>query len=148
MPPPLRPPAHSLMRRAPCSRAELHKLNIYTTGGHFQRHCDTPRSELQFGSLVIALPVGFTGGSLSCFHKQQTECLDWAAGTNAGTFHAFSWASAERQAAEKRQAAERQLDHVVPNKLKWAAFFGDVEHAVAPVSVYVYPRVAGCPTHC
>ena len=44
-----------------CSiRAELYKLNVYSTGGHFKAHVDTPRSKEMFGSLVVFLPSVFT----------------------------------------------------------------------------------------
>ena len=44
--------------------AELHKLNIYSKGGHFQSHKDTPRGDGFFGTLVIVLPVLHIGGIL------------------------------------------------------------------------------------
>ncbi|KAJ9637854.1 hypothetical protein H2199_007349 [Coniosporium tulheliwenetii] len=38
-------------------KAELYKLNIYSgPSGKFKPHVDTPRSEIQFGSLVVCLP--------------------------------------------------------------------------------------------
>ena len=45
-------------------RAELYKMNVYSTGGHFKAHLDTPRSKEMFGSLVVCLPSVFTGGEL------------------------------------------------------------------------------------
>ena len=38
-------------------RTEPHKLNIYTTGGHFKAHVDTPQSVSMFGSLFQAFSV-------------------------------------------------------------------------------------------
>src|SRR5262249_18381791 len=35
--------------------AELYNLNVYTTGGHFVPHKDTPRGEDMFGTLVVCL---------------------------------------------------------------------------------------------
>ncbi len=43
---------------------EKYKLNIYTTGGFFKEHRDTPSCSSMFGSLVICLPTKFTGGAL------------------------------------------------------------------------------------
>jgi hypothetical protein len=45
-------------------RAELYKLNIYSQSGKFRSHIDTPRSETQFGSLVVCLPCPYEGGQL------------------------------------------------------------------------------------
>jgi hypothetical protein len=43
-------------------RAELYKLNLMTEGGFFKSHKDTPRGgDSCFGTLVVALPVPFTG---------------------------------------------------------------------------------------
>ena len=43
-------------------RAELYKLNVYSApSGKFKAHVDTPRSEKQFGSLVVCLPVAHEG---------------------------------------------------------------------------------------
>lgn len=36
-------------------QAELYKLNVYSTGGHFKAHVDTPHSKEMFGSLVVCL---------------------------------------------------------------------------------------------
>ena len=50
-------------------RAELYILNVYSTGGHFKAHVDTPRSKEMFGSLVVCLPSQFTGGELVTRHQ-------------------------------------------------------------------------------
>ncbi|KAH9876511.1 hypothetical protein J1614_003642 [Plenodomus biglobosus] len=50
-------------------RAELYKLNP---------HVDTPRSELQFGSLVVCLPRAHEGGQLVVRHQGQTMNFDWS----------------------------------------------------------------------
>lgn len=43
-------------------KAELYKLNVYSApSGKFKPHVDTPRSDAQFASLVVALPVGHKG---------------------------------------------------------------------------------------
>lgn len=43
-------------------KAELYKLNVYSApSGKFKAHVDTPRSDAQFGSLVVALPVAHEG---------------------------------------------------------------------------------------
>ena len=57
-------------------RAELYKLNVYTLGGHFKKHVDTPRSNQMFGSLVVCLPTRFSGGRLVARHDGQEFSFD------------------------------------------------------------------------
>lgn len=54
----------ALVPEAGAVRAELYKLNIMTKGGFFKAHKDTPRGDAAtcFGTLVVVLPVPFTGG--------------------------------------------------------------------------------------
>jgi len=59
-------------------RAELYKLNIYSMGGHFKSHVDTPRSEDMFGSLVVCLPSQFTGGVLVTRHQGREVTFEWS----------------------------------------------------------------------
>lgn len=81
-------------------RAELYKLNVYATGGHFKSHVDTPHSGEMFGSLVVSLPSQFAGGTLVTRHQGRQVMFDWSSSPSA----------------------------------QWAAFFGDVEHEVLPVT--------------
>ena len=62
--------------------AELYKLNIYCTGGHFKSHVDTPRSKDMFGSLVVCLPSPFTGGELVARHNGRQVTFDWSRDSN------------------------------------------------------------------
>ena len=59
-------------------RAERYKLNIYSTGGHFKAHVDTPRSKEMFGSLVVCLPSEFVGGALVTRHQGRQVTFDWS----------------------------------------------------------------------
>ncbi|KAM5355088.1 hypothetical protein ACJ41O_001734 [Fusarium nematophilum] len=60
-------------------RAELYKLNIYSgPSGKFKAHVDTPRSDLQMGSLVVCLPVEHKGGQLVVRHGGRQVVFDWA----------------------------------------------------------------------
>jgi hypothetical protein len=60
-------------------RAELYKLNVYSgPSGLFKPHVDTPRSQMQIGSLVIGLPVQFDGGALAVRHQQEQVEYDWS----------------------------------------------------------------------
>jgi len=56
--------------------AELHALNVYTPGGHFVRHKDTPRDRACFGTLVACLPIGFRGGRL-VLRNGSTRAYEW-----------------------------------------------------------------------
>jgi len=47
-------------------KLNLDKLNIYTEGGHFQEHLDTPRQNM-IGSLVVELPYKHSGGELKIY---------------------------------------------------------------------------------
>ncbi|EPE06419.1 2og-fe oxygenase family protein [Ophiostoma piceae UAMH 11346] len=92
-------------------KAELYKLNVYSApSGHFKAHVDTPRSEQQFGSLVICLPTPHAGGALVVRHDGLTIRHDWGAGTSLN----------EGDAA--------------PPALQWAAFYSDCEHEVLEVT--------------
>ena len=88
-------------------RAELYKLNVYSgPSGVFKAHVDTPRSEVQIGSLVVCLPVRFEGGALAVRHQQEGVVYNWAA----------AMANDEQPVVQ------------------WAAFYSDCEHEVYEVS--------------
>ncbi|KAI1101258.1 hypothetical protein F4804DRAFT_347774 [Jackrogersella minutella] len=85
-------------------KAELYKLNIYAgPSGRFRAHVDTPRSESQFGSLVVCLPMAYKGGQLEVRHNGKTVAFDW------------SKLESDRPA------------------IQWAAFYSDCEHEVLEV---------------
>ncbi|KLJ06429.1 hypothetical protein EMPG_09266 [Blastomyces silverae] len=59
-------------------RAQLYKLNVYSgPAGTFKAHVDTPRSELQMGSLVVYLPHPHQGGQLAVRHQGREVIYDW-----------------------------------------------------------------------
>ncbi|KAL7943483.1 hypothetical protein V8C42DRAFT_329190 [Trichoderma barbatum] len=88
-------------------RAELYKLNIYSgPSGKFKPHVDTPRSDLQFGSLVVCLPVEHEGGQLKVRHKGEEMMFDWSTNRDDSS-------------------------HV---GIRWAAFYSDCEHEVLEVT--------------
>jgi len=86
--------------------AELYALNVYTSGGHFAPHKDTPRGQDMFGTLVVCLPSQFRHGEFVLTHRGVVQRFDWAAEIG------------------------KQRD---PNRLHWAAFFGDVDHQIEKV---------------
>jgi hypothetical protein len=90
--------------------AELHSLNVYGRGGHFVAHKDTPREPSVFGTLVVCLPLRFRGGRL-VVEQESCATFDWETGSN------FSL-SPETEA----------------RRIRWAAFFGDVDHRVETVT--------------
>jgi hypothetical protein len=83
--------------------AELDTVNVYTDGGHFAPHKDTPRGSDMFGTLVVCLPSQFTNGTLVLSHRGVVQKYDWG----------------EAIRVQKK-----------PNQLHWAAFFGDVDHQI------------------
>ena len=116
--------------------AELHKLNIYSAGGHFKAHKDTPRDEDQFGSLVVCLPVPFEGGVLSFEHGGKRDACSWAPkGPQKPSTYGFWGPDGE---AKKKEAFDKYqealLDHKPCNEVQWAAFFGDVTHSISSVT--------------
>jgi hypothetical protein len=86
--------------------AELYTVNVYTDGGHFAPHKDTPRGHDMFGTLVVCLPSQFRNGNLVLRHRGVVQKHHWGL------------------------AIEKQT---TPNKLHWAAFFGDVDHQIERV---------------
>lgn len=46
--------------------------------GFFKPHVDTPRSELQFGSLVVSLPCYHEGGQLIVRQQGHSTVFDWS----------------------------------------------------------------------
>lgn len=91
--------------------AELHSLNVYGRGGHFVAHKDTPREPSVFGTLVVCLPLSFTGGRL-VVEQQERATFDWENRLY------FSASSPEKEA----------------RRIRWAAFFGDVDHHIETVT--------------
>ena len=102
-------------------RASLSKVNVYRPGDFFKSHSDTPRlpdhaGERVFASLVVLLPVPFTGGDLLVRHKGREGFLT----------------------ATKRAESTSDVDEASPTPnlptLRWAAFYADCEHEVLPVA--------------
>ncbi|KAI0648568.1 hypothetical protein C8Q79DRAFT_905529, partial [Trametes meyenii] len=89
-------------------RAELYKLNVYGQNAFFKVHKDTPDSESMLGSLVVVLPTPHEGGALLLRHEGRQWSFD-----SAGIFD--------------------DLHSDAINHIAYVAFFGDVDHEVAPV---------------
>ena len=83
------------------------------------KHIRTPPrgADTCFGTLVIALPVPFTGGELRLAHGTKDTTVNWSKALQPVRY----WAPEAEKAA-----------HVPTNAgLQWTAFFGDVEHEVS-----------------
>ena len=77
----------------PVIQAELYSLNIYTAGGLFRPHVDTPRADNMFGSLVVCLPIPHQGGQLiRCGMADSRAC-------STGRSLMTSWVGSASQAA-------------------------------------------------
>ncbi|RMZ18996.1 hypothetical protein D0859_17013 [Hortaea werneckii] len=108
-------------RRMRCRglRAELYKLNVYSGPGEvFRPHVDTPRNATQIGSLVVCLPVAFSGGELVVRHQGQEIIHDWGR-INNNNANIIAPAAAAA-------AAE-------PPAINWTAFYSDCAHEVLPL---------------
>jgi 2OG-Fe(II) oxygenase superfamily len=110
-------------------QVELHNLNVYGKqkkkkwlprkpygcfvgpGSFFKPHVDTPRSGKMFGSLVVALPSKYEGGSFSLRHRHGDHDQEWV-------FNSADLGSPQNN--ESPRAA-------------FVAFFGDIEHEVSKV---------------
>lgn len=84
--------------------ARVDKVNLYTAGGFFKAHKDTPRSTAMFGSLVMCLPSSFEGGQLVIKHKSGETAYDWSSNSSDGS------------------------------TIQWAAFYSDCTHEILPVT--------------
>jgi hypothetical protein len=119
---------HELVAHDPMPiSAELYSVNVYTDGGHFAPHKDTPRGQDMLGTLVVCLPSRFSNGMLVLSHQ--------------GIVRKFDWGSA----IDKQQT---------PNQLHWVAFFGDVDHQIEKVwtgarvtLTYLLRRISTTPPH-
>src|SRR5580693_6434887 len=58
--------------------AELYNLNVYTRGGHFVPHKDTPRGSDMLGTLVVCLPAQFSNGAFVVKHHGVFQTYDWS----------------------------------------------------------------------
>jgi len=81
-------------------------LNIYSEGGHFTAHKDSSRvdPERYLGTLIVALHSAHTGGELYVRNEGQETVYDFSQGSTD------------------------------PNIVQFAAFIGDCEHEVKPVT--------------
>jgi hypothetical protein len=101
----------ALLPKVPSSsqgiHAELYKLNVRCSSlfsthlltdeyqiyqgpsGMFKPHVDTPRSDLQIGSLVVCLPCAYEGGQLVVRHQGHSTIFDWSGSATDVQWAAF-----------------------------------------------------------
>lgn len=61
----------------------FYKLNVYSVGGHFATHVDTPTdANLFLGSLIVSLPSQHKGGALKVNHQGQQVSFDFSSESN------------------------------------------------------------------
>jgi hypothetical protein len=58
--------------------AKLTDVLVYPTGGHFERHKDTPVSPAHVGTLIVGLPIAHTGGAFRIDGLAGTDVIDWS----------------------------------------------------------------------
>ena len=83
---------------------DRYKLNVYSEGGFFKPHVDSPSGDNMIGTLVLCLPSPHKGGELCVNHDGLQHVFD------------FSQHSGDR------------------SRIQWAAFYSDCLHEVKPVT--------------
>ena len=81
----------------------FYKVNVYSEGGFFKPHADSPCGDEMIGTLVLCLPSPHKGGELCVSHD--------------GLEHVFDFSN---HSGDK-------------SKIQWAAFYSDCIHEVKPV---------------
>lgn len=84
-----------------------YKINYYGPGGHFKKHVDTPRSESDFGTLVMVVPHPHEGGK----------------------FRVTDPAGAHSMELDSASDSTTNTDFV-----HWIAFYGNCPHEIEPVT--------------
>ena len=82
---------------------QLYKLLIYKAGGFFLPHRDSEKTDRMVGSLIVALPSRFTGGTLTVRHQTSESYFDFpeAAAEKSACYAAF-YADCEHEVSKVR----------------------------------------------
>eukprot|EP01052_Picozoa_sp_SAG31_P004324 SAG31_NODE_178_length_21247_cov_11.492009_10_plen_479_part_00 len=81
-------------------KAELYKLLLYETGGHFKPHRDTEKAQGMFATLVVQLPSRFTGGEMRIRHAGKQRIFSQGADTGmcaSGVHYVCHYADCEHE---------------------------------------------------
>jgi 2OG-Fe(II) oxygenase superfamily len=77
--------------------ANLYKMLVYETGGHFTPHRDSEKEDGMFGTLIIQLPSPFTGGAISFEHADETKKFDLSQGSDSSFNYVAFYADCKHQ---------------------------------------------------
>jgi 2OG-Fe(II) oxygenase superfamily len=77
--------------------ANLYKMLVYETGGHFTPHRDTEKEDGMFGTFIIQLPSAFTGGAISFEHTDETKTFDLSQGSDKSFHYIAFYADCKHQ---------------------------------------------------
>jgi hypothetical protein len=94
-------------------KASLYKLNIYSKGGFFKEHVDTPRSDKMFGSLVVCLDQPFQGGALMLERNGIWTTFDWS----------------QKYQHQRTTGTSGQV-----SQIQWCSFYSDCPHKIEAVT--------------
>lgn len=120
--------------------ASLEKVNVYTKGGFFASHRDTPRDENCFGSLVICSPSVFAGGNLhvKAGNGKNTKTCQWDQAldpSRQGYRGSLGFLTGHHRSPSSSFLEEQFKLITLPAKpvCPWVAFFGNCEHSIDKV---------------
>ena len=70
---------------------ERYKLNVYSGGGFFKSHVDSPSGNEMIGTLVLCLPSPHKGGELFVSHDGLEHVFDFS--NHSGDKNKIQWAA-------------------------------------------------------
>jgi 2OG-Fe(II) oxygenase superfamily len=70
--------------------ANLYKMLLYETGGHFAPHRDTEKEDGMFGTMILQLPSAYDGGDITVKHGDQTKTISLFQDSDS-TYHAVAF---------------------------------------------------------
>jgi 2OG-Fe(II) oxygenase superfamily len=70
--------------------ANLYKMLLYETGGHFAPHRDTEKEDGMFGTMILQLPSAYDGGDITVKHGDQTKTISLFQESDS-TYHAVAF---------------------------------------------------------
>ena len=101
--------------------ANLYKLLLYETGGHFKPHRDSEKLNRMVASLVVMLPTEFSGGELVVEHEgsRQTFNFDAARKKESACYVAF-YADCQHEVKRVQRGRRLCLTYNLVLKKRWA----------------------------
>mmetsp|Transcript_44251 Transcript_44251/g.107009 ORF Transcript_44251/g.107009 Transcript_44251/m.107009 type:complete len:817 (+) Transcript_44251:2878-5328(+) len=77
--------------------ANLYKMLVYDTGGHFQKHVDAEKEPGMFATMVIQLPSKHDGGQLNVYHGKESRTFDFSNRSDDSFFVSSFFADCEHE---------------------------------------------------